>query len=61
MNDLNVIQLAAKDSLVRQYGSTLLALTAERWTEMVNDRMCAFLDLTEERQWEIIESYRRPS
>lgn len=60
MNDLNVIQLAAKDSLVWQYGRAILTFTAERWTEMVNDRMCAFLDLDLEKQFEIINSYRRP-
>jgi hypothetical protein len=61
VNDLNLIQLAAKDYIVKMYGHFVLGLSTENWTKMVNDRMCAILDMTMDDQFEIINLYRNQS
>lgn len=61
MNDLNLIQLAAKDALVYKYRYQILSWSAQAWTKAVNDMMCQILDLDLDTQFEILSRYRKIS
>ncbi len=57
MTRLDIMQLAAKDSLVLQHGHFLLSWPRDQWAEAVGNRIAAFFDLTQDSQDEILAVY----
>lgn len=58
MNNNEILQLAAKDMLVRQFGITLVAWSLATWEKMVADTVEMISNLNTDTFFEILNRYK---
>lgn len=59
MNELSIVQLAAKDAVVRKFKWSVLDWSSEKWSRAITENMDYILQLPDDKYQEILNLYRR--